>query len=608
MILRDGVRRFAGRVLLAATALGSVLSVGLVTPVSSLAAGPAYLVSRIPIGLQPIEVASDPATDMVYLGAEGRLVVVSGASGAVTATFDLSVLVEGIAVDSATDTIYVSTYSPTTRLGRIEVVDGATNAVTSTIAEPAGDYPAGVAVNEATDTVYVANRLGSNVAVIDGATSSLVASISTGQGTHPVAVAADPKSSTTWVAGDDGQIWTVSAAGDSIVQTTTLASGLDALAVNTSTDTVYAASPQLGEVSVIDGATGTVTATIGSIAGATGLTVDPSSGLVYAAALKSGLGTTSVIDGSTNAIVGTIPRGGTGAAADSATGSVYVAGGTGPGDMWVLTPAASTSMSPVVTSSDNTDFFTGQAGSYQVQASAIPAATYTEAGPLPGGVVLKPDGSLAGTPVAGSGGQYPIIITASNGVGPSYPQRFFLTVYQAPVITTAPHARFVGGKVNTFALQATGYPLPTFSETGKLPPLTSIIATSGGWALAGSPPAKAGGTYRFTLIASGVGPPASQAFTLTVTAEPAFVSASRATFKPGAWNRFTVRTTGFPRAKLSERGKLPTGITFRARSNGTAVLSGRARRADVGKRFKITLLASNGVGRTARQTFTLKIS
>src|SRR5262249_5515991 len=217
------------------------------------------------------------------------------------------------------------------------------------------------------------------------------------------------------------------------------------------------------------------------------------------------------------------------------------------------------------------------------QASAIPAATYGETGPLPSGVTFTPDGSLAGTPAQGAGGQYPITITASHGVAPSHPQRFYLTVFQAPEITTAPRARFVAGRSGIFALQATGYPLPGFTETGKVPPGTTLYPASSGWQLAADPPATSGGIYRFTLHASnGISPSASQAFTLTVDAAPAFTSARRATFRHGVRNKFTIRTTGFPTAKLSEHGKLPKGVHFRAAGNGTAVLSGLPPRADVG--------------------------
>ncbi len=69
-----------------------------------------------------------------------------------------------------------------------------------------------------------------------------------------------------------------------------------------------------------------------------------------------------------------------------------------------------------------------------------PAAGLSETGALPGGVTLADNGdgtaTLSGTPAAGTGGAYPITITATNGVGPDATQAFTLTVDQAPAITS----------------------------------------------------------------------------------------------------------------------------------------------------------------------------
>ena len=50
----------------------------------------------------------------------------------------------------------------------------------------------------------------------------------------------------------------------------------------------------------------------------------------------------------------------------------------------------------------------------------------SETGALPDGVTFVDNGdgtaTLAGTPAAGTGGTYPITITATNGVGPTPPR------------------------------------------------------------------------------------------------------------------------------------------------------------------------------------------
>src|SRR5208283_3786515 len=121
---------------------------------------------------------------------------------------------------------------------------------------------------------------------------------------------------------------------------------------------------------------------------------------------------------------------------------------------------------------------------------------------------------LSGTPPAGTAGNYPITITASNGVGANATQNFTLNVDQAPAITSAGNATFSVGSAGTFSVMATGNPAPMFSETGPLP---SGVTLSAAGVLSGTPAAGTGGTYPFTITASsGVGANATQNFTLTV--------------------------------------------------------------------------------------------
>ena len=74
--------------------------------------------------------------------------------------------------------------------------------------------------------------------------------------------------------------------------------------------------------------------------------------------------------------------------------------------------------------------------------TGFPTSALTETGALPTGVTFVDNGdgtaTLAGTPAAGTGGTYPLTITAANGVVPDATQSFTLTVAtQAPAITSA---------------------------------------------------------------------------------------------------------------------------------------------------------------------------
>src|SRR5208283_2532518 len=95
--------------------------------------------------------------------------------------------------------------------------------------------------------------------------------------------------------------------------------------------------------------------------------------------------------------------------------------------------------------------------------------TFSESGPLPSDLTFSSAGVLSGTPAAGTGGTYPIVITATNGISPDATQTFTLTVNQAPAFTSLNSATFTVGTAGSFSVTASGYPAPTFSESGPLP-------------------------------------------------------------------------------------------------------------------------------------------
>ena len=100
--------------------------------------------------------------------------MIDGTTNTVTATIAVGSDPDGVAVDPATDTVYVTNQDGNT----VSVIDGATNTVTATIA--VGSDPNGVAVDPSTDTVYVANAATTRVSVIDGATNTVTATVAVG--------------------------------------------------------------------------------------------------------------------------------------------------------------------------------------------------------------------------------------------------------------------------------------------------------------------------------------------------------------------------------------------------------------------------------------------
>ena len=90
--------------------------------------------------------------------------------------------------------------------------------------------------------------------------------------------------------------------------------------------------------------------------------------------------------------------------------------------------------------------------------------------------------TLAGIPAAGTGGTYPLTITAANGVVPDATQNFTLTVDQAPAITSADSTTFTAGTSGTFTVTTTGFPTAALTETGALPSGVTFVDNSDGTA------------------------------------------------------------------------------------------------------------------------------
>jgi hypothetical protein len=98
-------------------------------------------------------------------------------------------------------------------------------------------------------------------------------------------------------------------------------------------------------------------------------------------------------------------------------------------------PSISTAIAPIT-------FNAGLPNTFSFAASGFPTPTLTETGALPSGVIFVDNGNgtatLYGTPEAGSGGQYTLTVTASNGIGSSSSQNFGLSVVKPPPSQISP--------------------------------------------------------------------------------------------------------------------------------------------------------------------------
>jgi YVTN family beta-propeller protein len=244
---------------------------------------------------EPTGLSVDPATDMVYLlGYDSPdLWVIDGKTNKVVRKVNLKHITNDIAVDSATDTLYVTTMDFS---GDVLVINGATDKVTRKIAT--GGQTRAVAVDAATDTVYVTHaEVGSSPApadtVIDGHTGKILTTVTTGE--NPWSVAVDASTRRVYV-------------------------------VDTATGILYAVA------STRDGKTNRVVGTSRSLsADSVDVAVDDSTNRVYVA--NGDASTTSIVNGRTLKVVGTPVLSGIAAAVavDARTNKVYVTTAVGLG-------------------------------------------------------------------------------------------------------------------------------------------------------------------------------------------------------------------------------------------------------------------------------------
>jgi hypothetical protein len=192
---------------------------------------------------------------------------------------------------------------------------------------------------------------------------------------------------------------------------------------------------------------------------------------------------------------------------------------------------------PAITSASAVTFTAGIFNSFTVTTTGRPAPNFSHTTSLylPQGVNFVDNGdgtaTISGTPGLGSGGVYQSIFTAFNGVDPQVNRSFTLTVNETPFIITPNHATLDLG-AGSFAIQAYGYPRPTFTVTGNLSAAVVFTSQANGVALLQEVvPSSIGflpntlGDFPVTITASnGLAPDATQQFTLTITGIPSFAT------------------------------------------------------------------------------------
>jgi YVTN family beta-propeller protein len=255
------------------------------------------VIATIPVGGDPRWVAVNAATNRIYVTDRvNKLVVIDGATNAVTANVTVGAGPSGVAVNPVTNRIYVMNTSDDT----LSVVDGATNTVVANI--PVGGHVVGV--NPATNRIYVANV--DTVTVIDGATHSVIATIPVAPIAH-IGIAVNPITNRIYVSNTFNTTITVIDGATNTVSTTIDVGGSPGyIDVNPVTNRIYVATvfPTIDrDLVVVDGTTETVITTV-DLVGPSGVAVNVVTNHIYVA--DESLNYVDVINGATNTIVATV--------------------------------------------------------------------------------------------------------------------------------------------------------------------------------------------------------------------------------------------------------------------------------------------------------------
>jgi hypothetical protein len=345
----------------------------------------------------------------------------------------------------------------------------------------------------------------------------------------------------------------------------------------------------------------TETATVGSaLSFQVTTTGNPAATITQTGTLPSGITFTANADG-TATLAGT-----------PAAGS----GGTYPLTFTATNPAGtvtqdfslSVNETPAFTSANGATATVGAAFTFQVTTKGTPSATLTQSGKLPSGITfaLGANGTatLAGTPATGSGGSYPLTLTATNSAG-TVNQTFSLIVNGAPTFTSVANATATAGQAFSFTVTTSGYPAATITRTGTLPSGITFTAGSNGTAtLAGTPGSTVGGAFTQTFTARNSFGTVTQTFVLTVQRTPAITSSATGTATVGTTFTKAIASNGFPTPTVTVTG-LPAGLTFTPNTNGGGTISGTPA-ADTGGVKSVTVTSTNAAG-AATQTLTLTV-
>jgi hypothetical protein len=233
-----------------------------------------------------------------------------------------------------------------------------------------------------------------------------------------------------------------------------------------------------------------------------------------------------------------------------------------------------------------------------VPGSGLPYQYRVLNGSLPAGLVLDKDGLLHGTPAEAGTWSFWVELSDEDPPSaawcrPAKSEREFIVSIAAPPATV--------GLNYAVQVSAEGVDAVTWSvASGTLPPGLGLSATTG--AITGTPATT--GTFPFKLLVTDTrGVTATVDLTITVYPTLSLAPTHLAPARVGRSYRASVRASGSVQPVMFSvrSGRLPIGLRFNRK---TGVLSGRARKPG---NYTLTIVAQDGLRRTAKQTYVLTV-
>jgi len=325
--------------------LAGSMTINIADPGTSFAATPT--VRTLNLGPTPYALAIDTTTDTLYaarIASSTTVSVINGDTNRVTDHIHVGSSVGNMAMDPTTDTLYAedepflgisATTAPKPNGYSLLAIDGKTDRVIHTVHI---DRPfSSIAVDPATNTIYLqvqstkGHRGEWSLLAIDGKTDRVIHTVHIGS-LGPMTI--DPATNRIYVAGSRSLL-VINGATDKVVDTIHIGPGASSLAMNPITDTLYVGSvsattapkPNGSSLLAIDGKTDRVihTTHIGGAAFSS-IAVDPATNTIYASDTLSM--SVSVVNGGTGAVISSIRLGkehflGFGLAIDPNTNTLY---------------------------------------------------------------------------------------------------------------------------------------------------------------------------------------------------------------------------------------------------------------------------------------------